>query len=451
MYIKTMKKGNIRLKPKVVPRFFECQKNRITTHGPKTSSRFLQKKEQQSLINNLLLPETSEISIENKDVEQKNGMEIEPKCKDMGVQVLFKAKVRSKGVQCTSEDLPLSKMGKKRKCPSRKRVPKEMWLEGNSTDSVSSGGSTSTFILSELSLSDSDSGNRKHINITEEIQKRTFFLIEKNPKLYLGLPSHSLFIVNMLAQKCKLDRLDIFLTLKKIKLNLSYRILADDFSVKVAKVCNIIQKTIPLLAGYLYPFVQFKTLSEVQEKLPIPFRHRYKNVQCIIDCFEISIQKPSDPILQSLSWSQYKGCNTMKYLIACTPNGFISYISSGFGGRSTDKMIVEESTFLNKLDPGAHVMADRGFKHLEDQLAANNNQLVRPPSVLSGQKNSKQEVKESKRIASLRIHVERVISRIREFAILQPHATIHLSLVKYLDLIVQIVCGVINLQDYLVK
>ncbi|XP_050301063.1 uncharacterized protein LOC126739425 [Anthonomus grandis grandis] len=301
-------------------------------------------------------------------------------------------------------------------------------------------------------MSDSDNTQyMENMDFSEEIRKRSTFLIERNPKLYIGIPSHSLFIVNILAQKCKLDRLDIFLTFKKIKLNLSYRILADDFGIQVARVCNIIQKTIPLLAGYLYPFVQFKSLNDVQEKLPIPFRHRYKNVQCIIDCFEISIQKPSNPILQSLSWSEYKGCNAMKYLIACTPNSFISYISSGFGGRTTDKMIVEESTFLAKLDPGAQVMADRGFKHLENQLLANNNQLVRPPSVSSSQKSSKNEVTESNRIASLRIHVERVISRIREFSILQPHASVHLSLVKYLDLIVQIVCGIINLQDYLVK
>lgn len=52
----------------------------------------------------------------------------------------------------------------------------------------------------------------------------------------------------------------------------------------------------------------------------------------------------------------------MKYLIACSPDGLISYISFGFGGRTTDKMIVEESTYLNLLEPGAEVMADRGFK-----------------------------------------------------------------------------------------
>ncbi|GBP06742.1 Zinc finger protein 184 [Eumeta japonica] len=46
--------------------------------------------------------------------------------------------------------------------------------------------------------------------------------------------------------------------------------------------------------------------------------------------------------------------------------------------------------------------------------------LTRPPSIVSGSKLSKDEVKETKKIASLRIHIERVIRRIREFSIEAP-------------------------------
>lgn len=139
----------------------------------------------------------------------------------------------------------------------------------------------------------------------------------------------------------------------------------------------------------------------------------------------------------------------MKYLIGCTPDGLISYVSDGFGGRTTDKKIVKESGFLNKLENGAHIMADRGFKHIDELLAARNNVLVRPPSVSSTVKCPKQQVKEAKRIASLRIHIQRVISTIREYAILHPYARVHRSLIKYLDHIVLIACALINLQNYL--
>lgn len=172
----------------------------------------------------------------------------------------------------------------------------------------------------------------------------------------------------MLSTKCQLTKIEIFVTLKKIKLNLPYRIIADDFFISAATVSSIIKKTIPLLVEHLKPFIQWKSLSEIQKCLPIPFRTRFKNVQCIIDCFEISIQKPRNPILQSFAWSEYKKSNTMKYLIGCTPDGLISYVSRGFGGRTTDKMIVEESGFLNVLENNAHVMADRGFKHIDELL-----------------------------------------------------------------------------------
>ncbi|GLV33581.1 hypothetical protein CBL_21224, partial [Carabus blaptoides fortunei] len=53
------------------------------------------------------------------------------------------------------------------------------------------------------------------------------------------------------------------------------------------------------------------------------------------------------------------------------------------------------------------IIADRGFKHVEQLLISKKCKLVRPPSVYSSTKPTKKEVMESKRIASLRIHVER--------------------------------------------
>ncbi|KAF9791777.1 hypothetical protein SFRURICE_020176 [Spodoptera frugiperda] len=94
-------------------------------------------------------------------------------------------------------------------------------------------------------------------------------------------------------------------------------------------------------------------------------------------------------------------------------------------------------------------MADRGFKHVEQYLKKSNITLVRPPSVETGVKMSKSQAKLTKQIASLRIHVERVIRRLREFYMLKPHACVNLKHVKILDDIVIIACALINLQDSL--
>ena len=39
----------------------------------------------------------------------------------------------------------------------------------------------------------------------------------------------------------------------------------------------------------------------------------------------------------------------MKYLIGITPQGTVSFITNGWGGRISDKYITEHSGFLNKL------------------------------------------------------------------------------------------------------
>lgn len=83
--------------------------------------------------------------------------------------------------------------------------------------------------------------------------------------------------------------------------------------------------------------------------MPIPFRYRYSKVVSIIDCFEIKIQKPSNPLTQSLTWSEYKKCNTFKFLISCTPNEFINFVSGAYGGRISDKDIVKESGYVDHL------------------------------------------------------------------------------------------------------
>lgn len=77
-------------------------------------------------------------------------------------------------------------------------------------------------------------------------------------------------------------------------------------------------------------------------------------------------------------------------------------------------------------------MAYRGFKYIEHLFVTKNCKLIRAPSVSSNTKSSKAYVIETKRIASLRIHVERVIRRIREIAF-------HHHILK-------VGCGIINLQ-----
>ena len=86
--------------------------------------------------------------------------------------------------------------------------------------------------------------------------------------------------------------------------------------------------------------------------------------------------------MQAATWSDYKHHNTLKYLVAIAPDGLISFISASWGGRTTDRYIVQQSGFLDRLDPGDLVLADRGFTTQED-LLFRNAKLVIPPGFIS--------------------------------------------------------------------
>ncbi|KAF9407236.1 hypothetical protein HW555_012670 [Spodoptera exigua] len=72
---------------------------------------------------------------------------------------------------------------------------------------------------------------------------------------------------------------------------------------------------------------------------------------------------------------------------------------------------------VNALPPNKAVMADRGFKDLSCLLEAKRCTLIRPPSVSKSTPSTKNEVKLSKRIAALRIHVERILEDLSKFCV----------------------------------
>ena len=90
--------------------------------------------------------------------------------------------------------------------------------------------------------------------------------------------------------------------------------------------------------------------------------------------------------------------------------------------------IFDYSGFLDTLEPFDEVMADRGFD-IAGELAKRSCTLNIPPFTKGKTQLSRGEVCKHRSISSLRIHVERVIERIKNFKILQgvfPINQIHL-------------------------
>ena len=167
------------------------------------------------------------------------------------------------------------------------------------------------------------------------------------------------------------------------------------------------------------------SVDQVAGTLPPIFRERYPSTFAIIDASEIFIETPTDLCMQSSTWSSYKH---HKFLIACTPNGCVCFVSPLFVGSISDVELTRISGFLSSLPktPGMSIMADRGFT-IKDMLMDIGAELNIPPFMEGRQQLPSDEVQEGRRIASVRIHVERAIGRIKTFSILQQTLPITLS------------------------
>ena len=86
----------------------------------------------------------------------------------------------------------------------------------------------------------------------------------------------------------------------------------------------------------------------------------------------------------------------------------MTFVSKLYPGSISDKQLTRRSGLPDLLEPGASIMADRGFD-IEDDLVVRGVQLNIPPFLRDKREG---EVIITRRIASLRIHVERQMEHI---------------------------------------
>ncbi|XP_077557427.1 uncharacterized protein LOC144172661 [Haemaphysalis longicornis] len=181
--------------------------------------------------------------------------------------------------------------------------------------------------------------------------------------------------------------------------------------------------------------------------MPASFTEKCKKTRVILDATEIRCAVPSSLALQSSTYSQYKSANTFKGLIGIMPSGQLSFVSELYTGCMSDRECVIQSGFLDlSFDEGDVVMADKGFK-IADLLEEKGVSLNIPPFLQNG-KLSEQEVRETQEIASLRIHVERRIQRIKAFHIFDR--PVPLTLAPVVTQIWTVVAVLTNLQSDLI-
>lgn len=118
----------------------------------------------------------------------------------------------------------------------------------------------------------------------------------------------------------------------------------------------------------------------------------------------------------------------------------VTFLSKPYGGHSSDSFITTDSDFASKLEDGDEVLADKGFPEIKVNGQAI---TIIPPRARKGQKRfTREQMAKTKKIASVRIHVERAIQRLKIFKILS-HRLDH-RMLPHVKKIITVIAWLVN-------
>ena len=236
-------------------------------------------------------------------------------------------------------------------------------------------------------------------------------------KFFTGIPSFALLmtVLDMITPfitrpNSKLSGFQMcLLTFMRMRMNLGVQFMGHLFGVSASTASRIFYDVLTVAYTRLVPLlVVWPERDILRMTMPMSFRSKFSKCACIIDCFEIFIERPSDLKARAQTYSTYKSHNTIKFLIGITPQGTISFIYVGWGGRTSDKHLTEKCGFLDVLSPGDLILADRGF-NIAETLGSCSASLKIPAFTKGRSQLSALDVESTRGLAAVRIHVERVI------------------------------------------
>ena len=242
----------------------------------------------------------------------------------------------------------------------------------------------------------------------------------------------------------------LFLMLVKLKLNLKLKDLSLRFGISSSQTSRYITTWICFLYHHLKEIDWMPSVSQVLGTLPTTFKEKFPTTYAIIDGSEVFIETPSDLVMQSsyaifymesVQASQHCEVSYSMYTAIC-------FVSPVYVGSISDVELTRVCGFLTALKDkqGVSIMADKGFT-IRDMLKEIGIDL-NIPAFLNEKQLSCNDVEKGSKIASLRIHVERAIGRIKTFQILK--GTIPISMARLTNQIIFICSFLTNFQPALV-
>lgn len=243
-------------------------------------------------------------------------------------------------------------------------------------------------------------------------------------------------------------KMEFLLFLMRLRLAPNMELLSFIFGWSIGMCSNVFNTWLDIFSRHFEWMISFPDSKTCRRLSPPHVAAAFPRLRCIIDCTEIFIQKPQAAEDQVVTYSRYKHHNTVKTIVAILPNGCIGFLSRSWGGRTSDNYVFYHSGLLDMLSSGDQVLADRGFL-IGEELMRRGVEMNVPPGATGIAQFSIENVEKTKRIANIRIHVERTIGRMKTYKIL--NMIIPINMLPFVDKILKCVAILVNLQDELVR
>ncbi|XP_043643764.1 uncharacterized protein LOC122613594 [Drosophila teissieri] len=185
------------------------------------------------------------------------------------------------------------------------------------------------------------------------MRSMTLGLVEQAPLLHLGVaPEHLALLKRHICRNANVTHLDCCLTLRKLKQNEQFALLAEHFELSESDAEDTFKRTLIKLARYLRPLIRWPDARHHNERFkhtPLDYRANLLHVRSLIECVETAV-----PIDLGL------GSDSYKFILCINTNGIISYVSGAFPGSCDDLQLFEASRFRDVIPKYLTLCAEPG-------------------------------------------------------------------------------------------
>lgn len=238
----------------------------------------------------------------------------------------------------------------------------------------------------------------------------------------------------------KADRLTLFLM--KLKTGLTYGALAALFGLHRTTVARCFLSVLNSLFDKTSSWIEWQHSDDVHSKTTDYFKLHYPNCNIIIDSAGARVSQPAPVEIQDF-YSSPKGTFSAKFLFGVAPNGALTFVrNAGDKGGFLD----EFTAVASSVKPGG-VLTDKPSDVSANLSHANATKINSPSS--NRECSNSNEVGAAHSMYSVRMHVDRMIHRLKYFNIL--FLPLSSDLHNNIDRIVHVICILANLQGSVLK